>query len=164
MAKNSYKVTFSSNFSFKKLSSKIGEVLGEKNEAIIDSLAQITKRNITDGNLRELSPATLEARRGGDSSFKGHNPSPTTETRPLLYSGALLKSIKPTEDGIEMLEYGLAHNEGFTTPRAEIGFGSNKSVPARQFIAGEKELKRDKKQLEKVQDDLVVKMQMIMKK
>ena len=164
MAKNLYKVTFSSNFSFEKLANKLGEVLGEQNEAIIDSLAQMTKRNITNGNLRALSTATLEARRGGDSSFKGHNPSPTTETRPLLYSGALLKSIKPVEDGIEMLEYGLAHNEGFTTPRAEIGFGNSKSVPARQFIAGEQELKRDKKQLEKVQDDLIAKMEMVMKK
>ena len=157
MAKNLYKVTFSSNFSFEKLANKLGEVLGEQNEAIIDSLAQMTKRNITDGNLRGLSQSTLEARRVGYSSFKGHNPSPTTETRPLLYSGRLLKSIKPVEDGIEMLDYGLEHNDGFTT-------SMGKEVFSRTFIAGEKELKRDKKQLEKVQDDLIVKMQMVMKK
>ncbi len=164
MAKNFYDVKFSSNFDFGKLADKMTDILGEQNESIIDSLAQMTKRNIIDGNLRALSPATLEARSGGDSSFKGHNPSPTTETRPLLYSGRLLKSIKPVKDGIEMLEYGLDHNEGFVTPRAEMGFGNSKSVPARQFIAGEQELKRDKKQLEKVQDDLIAKMEMVMKK
>ena len=157
MAKKYYDVSFKSNFSIKKLGSKLGDVLGEQNEKIIDSLAQITKRNITDGNLRGLSAATISARQQGLSSFKGHKPSPTTETRPLLYTGRLLNSIKPAKDGIEMLEYGVHHNDGFTTPE-------NKFVPSRNFIAGEKELKRDKTELEKVQNDLIINMQRVMKK
>tara|TARA_R100001443_G_C3252421_1_gene153595 strand:+ start:35 stop:556 length:522 start_codon:yes stop_codon:yes gene_type:complete len=173
LAKNLYDVKFSTNFDFGKLADKMTDILGEQNESIIDSLAQMTKRNITDGNLRGLSESTLIARRKGRTSFDGHRPSPTTETRPLLYTGRLLKSIKPVEDGIEMLDYGLEHNDGFKTPPWEIrvkigssvvGLGSSKKVFPRTFIAGEKELKRDKKQLEKVQDDLIAKMEMVMKK
>ena len=157
MAKDYYKVSFKSNFSFRKLGSKLGDVLGEQNEKIIDSLAQITKRNISDGKLRPLSQNTLEIRRRGLSTFSGHSPSPTTETRPLLYTGRLLNSIKPVEGGIEMMEYGVEHNDGFNTPEGKF-------VAQRTFIAGEKELKRDKKELEKVQDDLIVNMQRVMRK
>lgn len=158
MAKDYYKVSFKSNFSFRKLGSKLGDVLGEQNEKIIDSLAQMTKRNISDGKLRPLSQNTLEIRRRGLSTFSGHSPSPKPgETRPLLYTGRLLNSIKPVEGGIEMMEYGVEHNDGFNTPEGKF-------VPARTFIAGEKELKRDKKELEKVQDDLIVNMQRVMKK
>ena len=172
MAKKYYDVSFKSNFSFKKLGSKLGDVLGEQNEKIIDELAQMTKRNITDGNLRGLSSSTLTARNLGKSSFENHNTSPTTETRPLLYTGALLKSIKPVKDGIEMLDYGLEHHEGFTTPKKKIWvkdgekskhLGSRKRVFPRQFIAGESELKRDKTQLAKVQDELIIKLQMVMR-
>ena len=158
MAKNLYNVTFKSNFSFRKLGSKLEDVLGSSNGKIIDELAQMTKRNITDGKLRSLSPATISAREKGISSFSGHSPSPKPgEKRPLLYTGRLLKSIKPVKDGIEMESYGLEHHEGFTTPE-------KKFVPSRKFIAGDADLKKDKKELAKVQDDLIINMQRVMKK
>ncbi len=69
MAKGSYKVTFKSNFSFERLSKNLDGILGAKNEEIIDILAQITKRNISDGKLRPLTPTTLEVRRRGLSTF-----------------------------------------------------------------------------------------------
>ena len=164
MAKPLYSVKFTSNFRFSKLSSQLDDILGSNNESIIDSLAQITKRNISDGKLRRLSQSTIEMRQLGGSTFKNHNTSPTSETRPLLYTGRLLKSIKPVKDGIEMLEYGEFHNDGFRTPNVEAGFGKNKSVPPRRFIAGADDLKRDKKELEKTQDDLVKKMNKAMLK
>ena len=165
MAKPSYSVKFTSNFRFSKLSSQLDDILGSNNESIIDSLAQITKRNISDGNLRGLSPNTLELRRRGLSTFDSYDSlhhgmrglAPTARTTPLHYTGNLLNSIKPTKDGIEMLEYGEFHNEGFSTPEG-------KSVPPRRFIAGADDLKRDKKELEKTQDDLVKKMNKAMLK
>ena len=157
MAKGSYKVTFKSNFSFEKLSKNLDGILGAKNEEIIDILAQITKRNISDGKLRPLTPTTLEVRRRGLSTFSGHNSKPTTETKPLLYTGRLLNSIKPVKEGIEMMAYGVEHNEGFTTPEG-------RNVPSRTFIVGSKDLKRDEKKIKKIQDDLVGKMNKAMRK
>ena len=156
MAKKYFSVKTSSNFSFRKLGSKLQDVLGKHNDKIIDGLAQMTKRNISEGKLRGLSQNTLEIRRRGLSTFSGHNPSPTSETRPLLYSKRLFNSIKATKDGIEMMDYALEHNDGFNTPEG-------KSVPARSFIAGEKELDRDKKGLEKIQNELIISMQKEMK-
>ena len=159
MAKPLYSVKFTSNFRFSKLKNQLYDILGENDEAIIDSLAQITKRNITDGKLRALSKSTVEMRELGGSTFKGHSPTPKPgEIRPLLYTGRLLNSIKPVKGGIEMEAYGLEHNSGFTTPNIQAGFGANKTVHARNFIAGSKDLERDKKELEKVEDDLVNKM------
>ena len=163
MAKKYYSVKTSSNFSFRRLGSKLQDILGKQNEKIIDGLAQMTKRNISEGKLRGLSQNTLEIRRRGLSTFDSYGtpnaprkPKPTSETRPLLYTGNLLNSIKPTKDGIEMLEYGEEHHDGFNTPEG-------KSVPARSFIAGEKELERDKKGLEKIQNELIISMQKEMK-
>ena len=97
MAKDYYKVSFKSNFSFRKLGASLGDIVGKQNEKIIDSLAQITKRNITDGKLRGLSQNTLELRRRGLSTFDSYDSlesgmvglSPTTRTTPLYYTGNL---------------------------------------------------------------------------
>ena len=148
MAKPSFKVTFTSNFRFSKLSADIDEVLGDSNKEITDSIARNTKKNILTASTRRLSNATIEARQKGVSSFKGHNPSPTNETRPLLYTKRLFDSIKPTKDGLEIMDYGLIHQEGFTT-------SENKKVPPRPFIAT---LNQDKDALKKVEERIVKKM------
>ena len=46
-----YSVKFTSNFRFSKLFSQIDDILGKSNESVIDGLAQMTKRNITEGKL-----------------------------------------------------------------------------------------------------------------
>ena len=148
MAKPLYKVTFTSNFRFSKLSANIDEVLSDSNKEITDSVARNTKKNILTASTRQLSNATIEARQKGVSSFKGHNPRPTTETRPLLYTKRLFDSIKPTKDGLEMMDYGLTHQEGFTT-------SEGKSVPPRPFIAT---LNQDKDALKKVEERIVKRM------
>lgn len=165
MAKPLYSVKFTSNFRFSKLSSQIDDILGKSNESVIDGLAQMTKRNITEGKLRGLSQNTLELRRRGLSTFNSYDSpgqgmnslTPTSRTTPLHYTGNLLNSIKPTKDGIEMLEYGIEHHKGFKTPE-------NRNVMPRKFIAGADDLKRDKEGLEKIQDDLVNKMNRAMMK
>ena len=154
MAKNYYKVSFKSNFSFGKLSSKLFEILEDSNSEITDSIARNTKKNILTATTRQLSNNTLDIRRRGLSTFPGHNPSPTNETRPLLYSKRLFDSIKGTKDGLEMMDYGLVHQEGFTTKE---GF----SVPPREFIAA---LSDDKKALENVESRIINRIEKAMKK
>ncbi len=56
-----------------------------------------------------------------------------------------------------MMDYGVEHNEGFTTPEG-------RNVPSRTFIVGSKDLKRDEKNIKKIQDDLVGKMNKAMRK
>ena len=147
MANPLYKVSFTSNFRFGKLREKIDEIVGDSNKGIVDSIARNTKKNILTASYEsnKLSDVTLDARRRGASSFSGHNPSPTTETRPLLYSKRLFDSIKPTKDGLEIMDYAFEHQKGFTT-------SSGKSVPPRPFIAT---IDEDKDALKKINDRIV---------
>ena len=145
---------------------------------LINSIARNTKKNIlTAHNYQGLSEATLIARERGLSSFDGHSPKPTTETRPLYYTGRLYNSIKATKEGVEMFEYGLDHQEGFTTPSKEIilppwthSLGSNKTVYPRRFIAGFMEgseggkYEADKQAFFEEERDIVRKMNRMMKK
>lgn len=154
MAKKFYDVTFKSNFSFKKLTSKFEEIFNDSKSEIVESIARNTKKNILTAGTRRLSNRTLEARKLGVSSFPGHNPRPTTETRPLLYTKRLFDSIKATEEGLDIMDYGLIHQEGFTT-------SEGKNVPARPFIAT---LSDDKKALENVENRIFNKLEKAMKK
>ncbi len=159
MAKDYYKVSFKSNFSFKKLALKFDKVMEDNNFNIISNFAEATAKNISDGNLRALSPNTLELRRRGLSTFPGHNQSKKTDTegKPLLYTKALRDSIKATKDGIEMLEYGVEHNEGFNTPEGKF-------VPSRNFIVGTEKLKRDKSAFDVVANQTINNFNKAMKK
>ena len=154
MAKPLYSVKFTSNFRFSKLKADFDEVIGDSNKEITDSIARNTKKNILTASTKPLSNATLEIRRRGLSTFSGHDPSPTTETRPLLYSKRLFNSIKGTKDGLEMMDYGLVHQQGFIT-------NEGKNVPAREFIAT---IGDDKGALDKVEKRIVDRMNKAMLK
>ena len=154
MAKGLYNLTFTSNFRFSKLRQNLDDIIGKQNEAITDAIARNTKKNILTAGTQKLAPNTLEVRRRGLTTFPGHSPSPTTETRPLLYSKRLFDSIKGTKDGLEMMDYGLLHQEGFKTKE---GF----DVHPRKFIAS---INDDKDALKEVQNDLVKKMNRAMLK
>ena len=161
MAKPLYSVKFTSNFSFSKLSQNLNAVIDDSNLNIAEAIAKNTKKNIMDGLLPPLSDCTKKVRQRGDSSFDGHNTSPTTETRPLLYSKRLFDSIKGTKEGLEIMNYGVEHHEGFDTPEKNIGCGSKKRVRPRPFIA---KLEDDKEDLEKVQTSLIDRIEKTMKK
>ena len=154
MARKYYDVSFKSNFSFRKLGSNISKILEDSNSDITDSIARNTKKNILTATTRQLSKNTLDVRRRGLSTFPGHNPSSTNETRPLLYSKRLFDSIKGTKEGLEIMDYGLIHQEGFTTNE---GF----NVPPREFIAT---LSDDKKALENVENRIIDRIEKAMKK
>ena len=133
MANPSVKIT--SNFSFSKLANNIDKILKDSNLSVAEGLAAKTRKNIEGGLQPQLSPATIEARQKGQSSFSGHNPSSTTETRPLIYTGRLLKSIKATEKGVEGESYGLEHETGF--PGKKEFLGEKRDTPPRPFLAKE---------------------------
>ena len=155
MANPSVKIT--SNFSFSKLANNIDKILKDSNLSVAEGLAEKTRKNIEGGLQPQLSGATIEARQKGQSSFSGHNPSPTTETRPLIYTGRLLKSIKATEKGVEGEPYGLEHEAGFTTTKFK---GKTRTVPPRPFLAKEIE----KKEAVSIKGKIIKRMNKAMKK
>tara|TARA_Y100001963_G_C6522714_1_gene327351 strand:+ start:103 stop:561 length:459 start_codon:yes stop_codon:yes gene_type:complete len=152
LAKPSLKIT--SNFSFQKLAKNLNAVIKDSNLDISTSIAKNSKKNILDGVPPALRPSTLRQRRVGASSFPGHKPSATTETRPLLYSKRLFDSIKGVEEGLEIMEYGPMHNDGPQT-------GTKGTIPQRKFIA---EVQDNKEDLEKIESALVKRMEKAMRK
>ena len=161
MAKPLYSVKFTSNFSFSKLSRNLDAVIDDSNLSISETIAKNTKKNIMDGLMPPLSDCTKKVRQRGDSSFDGHSASPTTETRPLLYSKRLFNSIKGTKEGLEIMDYYEQHEKGFTTPSKNIGCGSNKRVEPRPFVA---EIQDNKEDLSKVENYLISRIEKAMKK
>ena len=106
------------------------------------SSAEGARERISKGLSPPLKPSTLAIRKQRE----------TGGSKPLFETGALFKSIKGTSEGIEMLEYGKYHHEGFTPKKIPfimgslsgeskgkefIAFAHNKKnieVPARPFI------------------------------
>ena len=143
------KVSVKSNFSFEKLSTKTQfrkKIFEDSTLAISTAIAKNSKKNILDGVKPDLKDSTLISRQEGRSSFKGHNETetPSFNLQPLFYTGRLLNSIKGNKKGLEMLSYGLEHQNGFE--------GTHGDVPARPFI-GELEDNNDTHM--KVQDIIV---------
>ena len=102
-------------------------------------LADAMKKVISDGNvLRTLRPVTKKIRKE-----RGHN-----VNKPLFATGALHDSIKPTNTGVEMKEYGIWHAVGFnvkTNKPFRHGTMEGKDVPRRRFhlaVMNEKTAKR----------------------
>ena len=110
-----------------------------KEENYTPLLAEEMKKVISDGNvLIPLEKSTKDIRRRGRKgmTFK-------SMTKPLLATGALHDSIKPTSTGVEMKEYGIWHAVGFTTGVNSMIPGKN--VPRRRFhlaVMNEKTEKR----------------------
>ena len=151
------KVSFKSNFSFKKLADNFKAVVKDSNLDISTAIAKNTKKNIIDGLSPALEESTLIQRQEGRSSWKkeGHNEAGTESfnTKPLWYTGRLKDSIEGSKDGLKIYDYGLEHQKGF--------MGSHGDVPARPFIAT---LEDDKAYQEKIQNNLVDRMNKAMKK
>ena len=154
MAKPLYSVKFTSNFSFRKLSQNLNAVIDDSNLNIAEAIAKNTKKNILDGVTPELKDSTLRQRRTGATSFDGHSPQKTNETRPLLYTKRLFNSIKGTKEGLEIMDYGLEHNDG-TQP------GTHGTIPQRKFIG---EIQDNKEDLSKVENSLISRIEKAMKK
>ena len=112
MAKKSIQIK--TNFSFKKLSRNIEEVLEDFAFEEAKGYAAEARKPIAEGTLSPLTQNTISKREGGVSDYKGHSPTRTPgETRPLFYTGDLHNSIKAVKGaGVMLNEYGLEHNDG----------------------------------------------------
>ena len=124
------------NFSFKKLSSKVDDILNKYKGDVSPAYAQREKHKIDSRTLEQLRPFTVRNRRPGTGDL------------PLKETGKLYKSIKGTKLGLEMVDYGLEQYKGIKPnpmPNA-------RPVPPRKFFGSEfvseKEENEDKKQLE----------------
>ena len=152
------KVSFKSNFSFKKLADNFKAVVKDSNLDISTAIAKNTKKNIMDGLSPALEESTLIQRQEGRSSWKkeGHNEAGTESfnTKPLWYTGRLKDSIEGSKDGLKIYDYGLEHNDGTQE-------GTHGTIPQRKFIAT---LEDDKADQEKIQNNLVDRMNKAMKK
>ena len=153
MAKPLYSVKFTSNFSFRKLSQNLNAVIDDSNLIIAEPIAKNTKKNILDGVTPALKDSTLRQRRTGATSFDGHSPQKTNETRPLLYTKRLFNSIKGTKEGLEIMDYYEQHEKGFS--------GTHGQVPARPFVA---KIQDNKEDLNKVENSLISRIEKAMKK
>ena len=142
------KTRATSNFSFKKLLDNLDDVVGDYFEDSYEDLAESARNAIKNSTgLRKLTKGTIEIRKKGLSK-KGFG-MPTTSTTPLLHTGNLLRSIKATKKGVEMVDYGKHHMEGFTivenkwtkkfAPRA-IG---KQVKPRNPFFTNKGNLKKD---------------------
>ena len=128
------KLQIKTNFSFSKLHNQLDSILND----VVDDAKRLyrasTQENLKSGKLRKLRPASIEARKKGHY-WGGKKVSPTSSTKPLMYTGRLYNSIKWHDDGIEMVEYGLRHQEGFGIPMKRAGITFNQTVPPRPFLA-----------------------------
>ena len=111
-------ITIKTTFSFAKLERKLPEILKDIVDESKMVYAEMSVKNITDG-LRPLKKPSIEARKRG-IYWAGQRVAPTTKTKPLDYTGALIKSIKIHEQGVIMNEYGLYHNEGIGVPKRKF--------------------------------------------
>ena len=110
-----------------------------KEENYTPLLAEEMKKVISDGNvLIPLKKSTRDIRR--ERGIAGN--------KPLFATGALHDSIKPTNTGVEMKEYGIWHAVGFnvkTNKPFRHGTMEGKDVPRRRFhlaVMNEKTAKR----------------------
>jgi hypothetical protein len=112
------------NFTFSYLSKNIEKFLLDYVEDVKSDFEKASKARIKSGLGHKLKQSTLQIRKKRGISG----------TKPLFATGNLYNSIKKTKEGLQILEYGLFHNKGFTTGNKSMI--PNKEVPARTFING----------------------------
>jgi len=97
-----------SNFSFRKLSNALDDVLDSYFADSYEDLAQTARDTITSGKgLKPLSTGTKQLRKKGH--YGKNKKLPTTDIRPLHHTGKLLRSIRATKEGVSIVEYAKHH-------------------------------------------------------
>ena len=142
------KTRATSNFSFKKLLDNLDDIVGDYFEDSYEDLAESARNAIKNSTgLRKLKKRTIKIKK--KRLYKKGLCMPTTNKNTLLHTGNLLRSIKATKKGVEMVDYGKHHMEGFTivenkwtkkfAPRA-IG---KQVKPRNPFFTNKGNLKKD---------------------
>ena len=103
-----FKTEVDANFSFNKLANAIDDVLDGYFADSYEDLAQTARDTITSGKgLKPLSKGTKELRKKGH--YGKNRKAPTNDMRPLHHTGKLLRSIKATKEGVNMVGYAKYH-------------------------------------------------------
>jgi len=118
------KLEIKANFDFGKMANKLPKVIDKfLNESYADLVSKDSRDFITNGQVKPaLKKSTKEIRKKRNQSG----------TKPLYATGALVRSIRKTKNGIRMKSYGTLHHEGYKT-----GDGSwieGKTVKPRPFL------------------------------
>ena len=134
-----------SNFSFRKLADKFDEVFDDYMEDSYEDLAEFARENIRNSTgIAPLKESSKYIRRKGYSTQKNFG-GKTTSTKPLLWTGNLLRSIKATKDGVQVVGYAKYHMEGYKVGDGNFAEKFNfqgKTVKARNpFLTNEGNLK-----------------------
>ena len=116
------------NFDFFKLHDKFAKVMSDGGRIITRSAARGSRERIDKGLSPPLRQSTIQLRRE-----RG-----TGGTKPLYETGALYRTIKSTDEGLEMLEYGLHHEKGYTVKNVPI----KKNKEGRIFFHGSKKIQK----------------------
>ena len=140
------KLKLSSNFSFLSLSKSLDSIIKKQSFKSNQNIAKSAKSKITNGLSPALKKSTREIRRK-----RG-----TGGSKPLYETGNLFRSIKATDNGIEMNKYGIYHNNGYKTSTKSMI--KDKLVPARPFIFP------SDKEVQKIERDLIIEFYRAMRK
>ena len=126
-----------SNFSFRKLANAFDEVFDDYMEDSYEDLAEFARENIRNSTqIAPLEESSKYVRRKGISP-KGYGMA-TTRTKPLVWTGNLLRSIKATKGGVQAVDYLKYHMKGYTVSNKGLGkkmnFGGKKVPPRNPFF------------------------------
>ncbi len=140
------------NFSFSKLLRKLPKIIEEVKEEVGKETIGSMQETINKSGYGEYDPLTTirkSQRKEGvyfPDKVRGTRYKPKFGNTPLKQTGALYDSMKYTKKGIEMLHYGLTHNDGKKDdyhPKYRMS-GQERGKP-RQFIdIGMRKVKLDK--------------------
>ena len=117
-----------SNIDFLQLANRISRNISDGTRRIIRSAEKGAKERIDKGLYPPLRQSTIQLRKE-----RG-----TGGTKPLYETGALYRSIKSTDEGLEMLEYGWYHEKGYTVKNVPI----KKNKQGRIFFHGKKKIQK----------------------
>ena len=135
-------IKVTSNFKFSNMANAIPDIIEKGLKKTAKTSADASKKAISSGLQPPLKESTLKVR-----EIRGYSGS-----TPLIASGRLHKSIKPTENKMAVKEYGLIQAGGFTPAKVPHGGALNEgrlvfvkntkgiTVPARNFIKTEANL------------------------
>ena len=106
------------DFDFEHPSRNMKRIMSEFTEKALPNVEKQLKNNITDFKGAPISQTTATVRRIRNNMSK----------KPLIDSGALLKSIKKTKKGISFKKYGVFQDEGYRIKQKHAFYAPSKKA------------------------------------
>ena len=140
------------NFNFNKLNRNLNKIIKSSIFDIAKDAEEESKKAIDSGLTPPLKKSTIALRKWKNEKGIASG----TGTKPLKFTGALYNSIKATKDGLEMLKYGIYHNQkgGFKPKNIPEYHGMTPNllgikVPQRRFIIAKEQRKETVKRFKR---------------